>query len=75
MCYDHEIPEDLSFGKGVRRKYLRAVMGEPIPEWFWAFFMFVLLVLIGVAYQLHRIEAKINAVWKYLTGPDESGLR
>lgn len=45
-------------------------MSEPIPDWFWAFFGLVLIVLIGIAYQLHRIERKIEWVWKFLKGPD-----
>ncbi len=45
-------------------------MTEPIPGWFWAFFMFVLLVLVGVAYQLHRIERKLDWIWKYFKQPD-----
>lgn len=46
-------------------------MTEPITDWFWAFFMLVLLVLIGIAYQIHRIEAKVGEIWKFLVGSDD----
>ena len=44
-------------------------MPQEIPDWFWVMFVIVLFGMIGLGYQLQRVEKKIDALWTLLDGP------
>jgi hypothetical protein len=39
-------------------------MSNAIPDWFWIFFTLTIIVLCGIGYQLHRIERKLDGIWR-----------
>lgn len=46
-------------------------MQPQIPDWFWILFVIVLAGLIGLGYQVHRVEKKLDELWRLLDGPHD----
>lgn len=46
-------------------------MPPQIPDWFWIMFVIVLVGMIGLGYQVRRVEKKIDALWDLLNGPHD----
>lgn len=48
-------------------------MSHAVPdEWFWIMVVIALAGMVGLGYQLRRVERKINALWRFLASPDRS---